>query len=77
MEIMLIGWGMGVAVGSGGTGVAVSTDVGTKVFFAVAVSVDGTEVFAGMMVCVAQAVTKRAIFTITNKAFFITELLSY
>jgi hypothetical protein len=45
---------------------------------AVALSVSGTDVFAGMTVCcVAQAVMKRAIFTKTNKVFFITELLSY
>jgi hypothetical protein len=77
MEIILIGWGMGVAVGSGGTGMVVRTDVGINVFVAVAVSISGTDVFAGTTVCVAQAVIKRTIFTKTNKAFFITELLLY
>jgi len=79
MAIMLIGWGMGVAVGSGGTGVAVRTDAGINVlvFVAVAVLTSGTEIFAGMTTCFVQALIKRAMFTKTNKVFFILELLTH
>jgi len=68
---------MGVAVGIGVTGVIVNFDLGINVFVAVAVFVAETGVFAGTAVSAAQAVIKSAIFTKTDKVFFITELLAY
>jgi hypothetical protein len=68
---------MGVAVVVGATGVIVDFSVGINVFVAVTILVGGTGVFAGMTACVVQAVINRAIFTKTNKVFFITELLAY
>jgi hypothetical protein len=73
--MMLIGWGMGVAVGLG-----LTVGVGVKVRVGVCVAVDtligGADVFITVIVCVAQADRKRVKLTSTNKAFFITELLT-
>jgi hypothetical protein len=74
MEIILIGFGIGVAVGSG---VTVSVDVGINVFVVLGISVDGNGVISGTATFGAHAVTKRVIFTKINKAIFITELLAY
>jgi hypothetical protein len=68
---------MGVAVGIGATGVIVNFDAGINVFVAIAVFAGGANVFAGGAACVAQAVNNRAIFTKTNKVFFISKLLTY
>jgi hypothetical protein len=69
---ILIGNGVGVAVGFAvGDSVVVLGNAGTGVFVVVVVFVGEVVLFAGMVLCVVQAVTKSAIFTKTNKIFFI------
>jgi hypothetical protein len=68
---ILIGNGVGVAVGFAvGDSVIALGNAGTGVFVAVVVFVGEVVVFAGMVLCVVQAFTKSAIFTKTNKIFF-------
>jgi len=53
----------------------VSVAAGINVFAAPGISVLGTDIISRAVDCWAHAVTKREIFTKTNKVFFIAELL--
>jgi hypothetical protein len=65
---MLIGWGMGVAVGNG---VKVGVASGTNVFVELGIMVGRMGIFAGAVLCPAQALTKREMVIKINKVCFI------
>ena len=76
MPIMLIGWGIGVAVAVG-KGVRVCVASGISVFVELGIMVGRMGIFAGAAACGPQALMKTEIVIKTNKVFFIEELLTF
>ncbi|MBK8421734.1 hypothetical protein [Candidatus Villigracilis saccharophilus] len=78
MPIMLIGWGIGVAVAVAvGKGVRVCVASGINVFVELGIMVGRMGIFAGAAAWELQALAKREIVIKTNKVFFIAELHTF